>query len=151
MELHYSSYIFSCPSHPTSLTEKRHKGTAAPGIRVPLGGAFTGRLFSVRLVFESGKFGLPIGQVSQLTNSQFELSSFSHESRAKESLCKRTLLVLPFCDLSLLLHKEKTFCNLVNSNQNQMVVTIFGVIRIQTDVRLDLIQSENGKYNLISG
>ena len=46
-------------------------------------------------------------------------------------------------------HTEKTFWNLVNSNQNQIVFTIFRLIWIQTDVSLDPIQSENGKYNLI--
>ena len=38
---------------------------------------------------ETGKFGLPIGEVSELTNRQAELSSLSHESRAKMSQCKR--------------------------------------------------------------
>ena len=47
-------------------------------------------------------------------------------------------------------HTEKSFRNLIKSIWNQVVSTIFRLIWIQTDVRLDLNQSENGKYNLIS-
>ena len=41
--------------------------------------------------------------------------------------------------------------NLIKSTRKQIVFTIFRLIWIQTDVRLDPNQSENGKYNLISG
>jgi len=51
---------------------------------------------------------------------------------------------------SLALHTEKTFWNLVNSNLNHIVFTIFRLIWNQTDVHLDPNRSENGKYNLIS-
>ena len=47
-------------------------------------------------------------------------------------------------------HTKKTFWNLVNSYPNQVVVTIFRLIWIQTGVCLDANQSENGNYNLIS-
>ena len=46
-------------------------------------------------------------------------------------------------------HTEKTFWNLVNSNRNQIVFTIFRSTWIQTDAHLDANQSESGKYNLI--
>ena len=67
----------------------------------------------------------------------------------------RTLL-LTYVDrkecLSLIgLHAEKSFRNLIKSNRNQFVFTIFRLICNQTDVRLIPNQSENGKYNLISG
>ena len=48
------------------------------------------------------------------------------------------------------IHTEKSFRNLIKSTWNQIVFTIFRLIWIQTDVRLDPNQSENGKYNLIS-
>ena len=48
-------------------------------------------------------------------------------------------------------HTEKYFRNLIESTQNQIVVTIFRLIWIQTDVHLDPNQSVNGNYNLISG
>ena len=48
-------------------------------------------------------------------------------------------------------HTEKYFPNLVKSTRNQIVFTMQCLIWIQTDVRLDPNQSENGKYNLISG
>ena len=47
-------------------------------------------------------------------------------------------------------HTEKSFLNLVKSNRNQIVFTIFRLISSQTDVRLVPNQSENGNYNLIS-
>ena len=47
--------------------------------------------------------------------------------------------------------QEKSFLNLAKSTGNQIVLTIFQLIWIQTDFRLDPNQSENGKYNLISG
>ena len=48
------------------------------------------------------------------------------------------------------IHTEKSFRNLIKSTRNQIVLTIFWLIWIRTDVRLDLNHSENGKYNLIS-
>ena len=50
-------------------------------------------------------------------------------------------------------HTEKSFRNLIKSNQIQIVFTIVRLIwRNQTDVRLvPQNQSEDGKYNLISG
>ena len=48
-------------------------------------------------------------------------------------------------------YSEKSFWNLIKSIRNQIVFTIFRLIWIQTGVRLDLNQLENGKYNLISG
>ena len=47
-------------------------------------------------------------------------------------------------------HTEESFQNLIESNRNQFVFTIFRLIWIQTDVRLVTNQPENGKYNLIS-
>ena len=47
------------------------------------------------------------------------------------------------------LRTEKYFPNLVKSNRNQIVLTVFLLIWNQIDVRLDPDQSENGKYNLI--
>ena len=49
------------------------------------------------------------------------------------------------------IHTEKHFQNLIKSTRNQIVFTIFRLIWIQTEDRLDPNQSENGKYNLISG
>ena len=49
------------------------------------------------------------------------------------------------------LHTENFFRNLIKSTWNQIVFTIFRLIRNQTEVRLVPNQSENGKYNLISG
>ena len=46
---------------------------------------------------------------------------------------------------------EKYFRNLIKSTRNQIVFTLFQSIWIQTNFRLDPNQSENGKYNLISG
>ena len=37
----------------------------------------------------------------------------------------------------IIVHTEKTFWNLINSNQNQILFTIFRLIWNQTDVRLD--------------
>ena len=54
-------------------------------------------------------------------------------------------------DLIWWLHTEKSFRNLIKSNRNQNVLTMHRFIRNQTDVRLVTNQSENGKYNLISG
>ena len=48
-------------------------------------------------------------------------------------------------------HTGKSFRNLIKSNRNQILYTIFQLIWNQTDVRLVPNQSENGKYNLIRG
>ena len=45
----------------------------------------------------------------------------------------------------------QSFRNIIKSTGNQVVFTIFWLILIQTDLRLDPNQSENGEYNLISG
>ena len=47
-------------------------------------------------------------------------------------------------------HMEKYFWNLIKSNLNQIVFTIFRLIWNQTNVCLVPNQSENGKYYLIS-
>ena len=47
-------------------------------------------------------------------------------------------------------HTEKSFRNLIKSNRNQIVFTIFRLIWHQKDVRLVPNQSENGEYNRIS-
>ena len=47
-------------------------------------------------------------------------------------------------------HTDKSFRNLIKSNQNQIVCTIFRLIWNQTDVRLVPNQLENGTYNLIT-
>ena len=49
------------------------------------------------------------------------------------------------------LHTEKSFRNLITSIRNQIVFSISRLIWNQPDVRLVPNQSENGKYNLISG
>ena len=46
---------------------------------------------------------------------------------------------------------EKTFQNLSISTRIRLYFPFFRLIWIQTDVRLDPNQSENGKHNLISG
>ena len=48
-------------------------------------------------------------------------------------------------------HTEKYFRNLIKSTRNPIVFTIFWLIWIQPEIRLDPNQPENGKYNLISG
>ena len=53
-------------------------------------------------------------------------------------------------DVPNYMHTEKSFRNLIKSNWNQIVLTIFRLICSQTDVRLVPNQSENGKFNLIS-
>ena len=50
---------------------------------------------------------------------------------------------------STLVRTEKSFRNLIYSNRNQIVFTIFRLIWKQMDVSLVSNQSENGKYNLI--
>ena len=52
---------------------------------------------------------------------------------------------------SVRVHTDKSFWNLIKSTRNQIVFTIFRLIWIQIDVRLDPNQSKNGKYNLILG
>ena len=52
------------------------------------------------------------------------------------------------CDLHV--HTEKPFRNLIESNRNKIVFTIFRLISNQTDIRLVPHQSENYQYNLIS-
>ena len=47
------------------------------------------------------------------------------------------------------IHADKFFRNLIKSNRNQIVFTIFRLIYNQTDVRLVQNKSEIGKYNLI--
>ena len=47
------------------------------------------------------------------------------------------------------LHTENFFRNLIKSNRNQIVFTIFRLIWSQTDVRSVSNYSKNGKYNLI--
>ena len=54
------------------------------------------------------------------------------------------------CRIGVRVHTEKYIRNLIKSNQNQIVFTIFWLISNQTDVRLVPNESENGKYNLIS-
>ena len=49
------------------------------------------------------------------------------------------------------IHTEKSLRNLIKSNRNQIVFTIFRLIWIQTDVRLVLNQLGNVTYNMISG
>ena len=53
--------------------------------------------------------------------------------------------------VSLNVRIEKYFLDLIESTRNQIVFTIFRLILIQMDVRLNPNQSENCKYNLISG
>ena len=64
-----------------------------------------------------------------------------------KSFIQEVLTHANFCDV---VHAEKYFPNLIQSYRNQIVVTIFWLIWIQTDVRLVANQSENYKYNLIS-
>ena len=49
-----------------------------------------------------------------------------------------------------ILHAEKSSQNLIKSNWNQIVFTIYRLIWKQTDVRSVQNQSKNAKYNLIS-
>jgi len=61
------------------------------------------------------------------------------------------ILALKVWFIITMLHTEKSFRNLVKSTRNQIVFTIFRLIWNQTDVRLVQNQSEDAKYNLISG
>ena len=63
-----------------------HTEHTCVGFRAHLHWDFLARDWWLRLE----KFGLPIGRLSKLTNRQQEFSSFSHQSRAKKSLCKLT-------------------------------------------------------------
>ena len=47
--------------------------------------------------------------------------------------------------------RREIFSKSYSINRNQIVLSNFWLIWIQTDVRLNPNQSENGKYNLISG
>ena len=47
-------------------------------------------------------------------------------------------------------HTEKSFQNLIKSNPIHILFTILKLIWNETDVRLVLNRSENGKYNMIS-
>ena len=49
------------------------------------------------------------------------------------------------------LNTEKYIRDLIESTRYQIVFTIFQLIWILTNVRLDPNQSENGKYKIISG
>ena len=49
------------------------------------------------------------------------------------------------------LNTEKSFRNLIKSNRHEIVFTMHRLIWNKTDIRLVPNQSENGKYNLISG
>ena len=62
----------------------------------------------------------------------------------RPSLCREVWEILQSCCT------QKSFRNLIKSNRNQIVFTIFRLIWNQTDVRLVPNQSANGKYNLIS-
>ena len=56
-----------------------------------------------------------------------------------------------YIDFITLWHSQKTFWNLIISNRNHIVFTLFRLIWIQTDVCLVPNQTENIKYNLFSG
>ena len=59
--------------------------------------------------------------------------------------------IAPSIRLETEIHFLRTQRNLIKSNRNPIVFAISRLIWIQTDsVRLDPIQSENGKYNLIN-
>ena len=46
------------------------------------------------------------------------------------------------------IYTQKSFRNLIKSNRNQIIFTIFGLIWNQTEVRLVPNQSENGKIKI---
>ena len=99
--------------------------------------------------------GSPImsGGVSLLENRIKKRFSFV----VGDFLCsniKNTLYIYSHCNLVGLkhIHTENFFLkNLIKETRNQIVFTVFRQIWIQTDVRLDPNQSENGKYNLTLG
>ena len=74
---------------------------------------------------------------SQWKNVKDELNGklFRQEAQMRSSTCDR---------------KGHTQRNLIKSNRNQIVFTVFRSIWSQTDVHLVRNQSENGKYKLIS-
>ena len=71
---------------------------------------------------------------------------FSKQKRSTKDIHKRIIHNIEHG----LLHTEESFRNLVKSNRNQIVFTIFWLIKSQTDVRLFPNQSVHGKYNMIS-
>ena len=48
--------------------------------------------------------------------------------------------------IDVVVHKEKSFWNLVNSNRIFIVITIFRCIQLKSEFRLVLNLSENGNY-----
>ena len=56
---------------------------------------------------------------------------------------------VPIYSGTVTIHTEKSFRNLIKSNRNQILFTIFQLSWNQKKVRLVPNQSENGKYNLI--
>ena len=64
-------------------------------------------------------------------------------NQAKISVAHQHFLINPE-------YRQKCFRNLIKSNRNQIVFTIFRLIWNETGVRLVPNQSENGKYNFIS-
>ena len=67
--------------------------------------------------------------------------------RGNDKMRIKTVLSGWTCAVFLL--TEKSYRNLVKPTRNQIVFTIFRLIWIQTDDRLDPNRSENSKYNLI--
>ena len=83
--------------------------------------------------------GIPIGAIIyQIMVITIQIWSDSGRSRKYSTL------------LTLRLHTEKSFRNLIKSNRNQIVFTMHRLILTQKGIRLDPNQSENRKYNLIS-
>ena len=93
----------------------------------------TGLLFSVSFFFSKS-----------VLKNKYILSKMYETSNAVS--CSVNLLNIPVC-----IRTEKYFQNLIKATRNQIVFTTFRLIWNQTDVRLVPNQSENGKYNLISG
>ena len=79
---------------------------------------------------------------------KFNKRHVMHVWKAQDTQALHVLQVLQV--LHVCLHTEKSFWNLVKSTRNQTAFTIFQLIWIETEVRLDPNQSENGKYNQIS-
>ena len=102
----------------------------------------------------SSILALSLFYLSPLTNWRWLLCIYkinTHASGTHKMLLAgkqtNTFLLQPY-----LVHTQRIFFrNLIKSTQNQIVFTIFRLIWIQTLVRLVANQSENGKYNLISG
>ena len=82
-----------------------------------------------------------------------KLAFWTRQDCYKENLFE--IVLLSSFSLSLLikyaLNTENFFRNLFQSTRNQIVFTIFRLIWNKTEVRLVPNQSENDKYNLISG